>query len=112
MAEAILNSLGGGRFRAFSAGTGYSTPGVRSKALKGFTGLGAPSIDFVITLCDAAAGASCPVFPGSAVRALWAHPGPSRGRRPGRGGRVQGFTSLPYDSVDKLALKRMVHEAG
>lgn len=142
IAESLLNSLGGGRFRAFSAGSapsgrvnpialealvmnGYSVQGVRSKDMKEFTRSGAPPIDFVITLCDAAAGESCPVFQGRPVRAHWGVKDPAAVegsdvekrqafldvlgilRR-----RVQTFTSLPFESIDKLALKGLVHEIG
>jgi arsenate reductase len=142
IAECLLNGLGGGRFRGFSAGSapsgrvhpmaievlvqnGYSVSGVRSKDVKEFTRSGAPAIDFVITLCDAAAGESCPIFQGRPVRAHWSVPDPAAAqgsdaerrqafsrtlgvlRR-----RVQNFTGLPFESIDKLALKDMVHEIG
>jgi arsenate reductase len=142
IAEALLNSLGGGRFRAYSAGSapsgqvnpialevlamnGYSVQGVRSKDMKEFTRTGAPSFDFVITLCDSAAGESCPIFQGRPVRAHWGVRDPAAVdgsdaekrrafsevlgilRR-----RVQTFTSLPFESIDKLALKDLVHEIG
>lgn len=142
IAESLLNGLGGGRFRAFSAGSvpsgrvnpiaievlaknGYSTQGARSKDLKEFTRSGAPSIDFVITLCDAAAGESCPVFQGRPVRAHWSvgDPAAVEGSDAERRRafdevlgilrrRVQSFTSLPFESTDKLALKGLVHEIG
>jgi len=142
MAEALLNGLGGGRFRAYSAGSapsgrvnpialevlamnGYSTQGLRSKDMQELTGSGAPALDFVITLCDAAAGESCPVFHGHPVRAHWGVKDPAAFegsdaekrrvflevlgilRR-----RVQTFTSLPFESTDKLALKDLVVEIG
>jgi arsenate reductase len=134
MAEAILDSLGGRRFRGYSAGShpkgrvhpialevlaraGCRTAGLRSKDWSEFTGPDAPRIDYVITLCDAAAGEPCPAFPGKFVRAHWGMPDPAAVdgseeaelraflealatlRR-----RIQRFTSLPFSSVDAPAL--------
>lgn len=142
IAECLLNSLGGGRFRGFSAGSapsgrvnpiaievlvqnGYSVSGVRSKDMDEFTRPGAPAMDFVITLCDSAAGESCPAFPGHPVRTHWSvmDPVAERGSDAERRRafadvlgilrrRVQNFTSLPFESIDKIALKGMVHEIG
>src|ERR1700680_4527333 len=86
MAESILNALGGGRFQAFSAGShpagevhslaiealtrnGYPTWEAHSKGWEVFVRPTAPRIDVVITVCDAAAGESCPIFPGAPVSA-------------------------------------------
>jgi arsenate reductase len=142
MAEVLLKSLGGGRFRSFSAGShprgrvhplaietlskqGYDTAGVRSKDWGEFSAAGAPPIDFVITLCDEAAGEPCPLFPGRAVRAHWGLEDPARAqgsaedqRRAFREAlalirrRVQAFTSLPFDSVDPRALQSLIAEIG
>ena len=88
LAEAYLNSVGENRFRAFSAGShpagkvnpyaielleknGVSTRGLRSKAWDEFAAPGAPRIDFIITVCDQAAGETCPVWPGTPVSAHW-----------------------------------------
>lgn len=142
IAESLLNALGGERFRAFSAGShpsgrvnphaievlaanGYPVSGVRSKGWDEFARPGARPIDFVITVCDAAAGETCPVFPGRPVTAHWGVPDPAAVtgsdeekrrafadvlvtlRR-----RVQTLTSLPFDSVDKIALRSQLREIG
>jgi len=142
MAEALLNALGGGRFRAFSAGSrpagqvnsvalealergGYPTRGLRSKSWDEFAATGAPSIDFVITVCDSAAAETCPVFPGRPVSAHWGVPDPAavKGSDADKRAafaatlsvlrrRVQELTSLPFDSVDRIALRAALREIG
>ena len=94
MAEALLNAHGQGRYRAFSAGSHPSgrinpfvarllasmnlpTDGMRSKDWDEFATPGAPAMDYVITVCDQAAGESCPVWPGRPVTAHWGFPDPS-----------------------------------
>jgi arsenate reductase len=134
MAEALLNALGGRRFRGYSAGShpkgrvhpialevlaraGCATHGLRSKDWSEFTGPEAPRIDFVITLCDQAAREACPAFPGRFVRAHWGMPDPAAvdGSEEAElraflealatlRRRIQRFTSLPFSSVDGAAL--------
>jgi protein-tyrosine-phosphatase len=88
LAECLLQRLGQGRFRAFSAGSqskpaphpqtlallrelGYATEKLRSKSWDEFVGPGSPTIDLVVTVCDSAAGEACPRFPGSPARLHW-----------------------------------------
>ena len=93
-AEALLNQLGAGRFRAFSAGSqpadevhpltievlqrrGFDTAFARSKHWDEFAEAGAPELDFVFTVCDKAAGEVCPVWPGQPMSAHWGVPDPA-----------------------------------
>ncbi len=142
MAECALGRWGAGRFRAFSAGShpkgevhpltlatlralGYATEGLRSKSWDEFARPGAPPLDFVFTVCDAAAGEVCPVWPGQPITAHWGVEDPvafegSEDQRLRFFRRVYGylenriklFVSLPLDSLDRLALQRRVDEIG
>jgi len=142
LAEAILNARGGGRFRAHSAGTspsgevhpwvlqllgrlGHDTAGLRPKSWDEFAGPGAPRMDFVLALCDEAAGKTCPVWPGQPVSAHWGLPDPAAAQ----GGeaerrlaltetcrtlqrRIAAFASLPIASLDRPSLQRHVDDIG
>ncbi|HZF74913.1 MAG TPA: metalloregulator ArsR/SmtB family transcription factor [Acetobacteraceae bacterium] len=141
MAEAILNRVGEGRFRAFSAGSapsdtgplpevlsqlkalGHDVSGLRSKSWEEFCGSGAPRIDFVIALCDTLAGQVCPDFGETTITAAWPLPDPAKftGSAAERATllnelyaalhrRLGIFTSLPFASLDRMALKARVDE--
>ena len=141
LAEAILNHRGKARFRAFSAGshpTGkvnpgarallehlhIATAGLRSKAWDEFAKPGAPPLDFVITVCDNAAGETCPVWPGQPMTAHWgvadpAHVEPPEARTRAfqeayriLARRIELFTSLPFESLDRMAVGNQLREIG
>jgi arsenate reductase len=101
LAEALLNHLGAGRFKAYSAGSsprenqrpnplglqvlqqaGISTEGLRSKSWEEFAAPGAPHMDLIITVCDNAAGEVCPIWPGHPATAHWGYADPSAGNAP------------------------------
>lgn len=136
LAEGILRSLGGDRFRAYSAGSrpkgevnplalkvlesyGHPTDGFRSKSWDEFATPDAPVMDFVFTVCDSAAGEACPVWPGQPVTAHWGIEDPAavEGSAIERErafvtayrymkNRIAAFTALPFDRLDAVALKR------
>lgn len=140
--EAILNDLGKGRFKAFSAGTdpkgdvnlrtidllrtaGHDVAGLYSKSWNEFTGPGAPNLDFVITVCDDAAGESCPVWPGEPMLAHWGIPDPAVAtgtdaevavafddaylmlKR-----RIDLMLALPVEKLDRMVLASRLKEIG
>jgi arsenate reductase len=142
MAEGILNSLAGGRFIAYSAGSHPSgavhplalatleslripNAGYRSKDWSEFAAPGAPALDFVFTVCDTAAGEVCPVWPGQPLTAHWgvADPAAFRGseaetRQCFRDTaivlkrRIEFLLALPIASLDRLSIQRAVDDIG
>lgn len=141
LGEVLFNSLGGGIFKAYSAGShpagkvnpgalewlqanGHSTEGLRSKSWDEFSQPGAPEFDFVITVCDNAAGEVCPVWYGAPMMAHWGIPDPAHiegmdARRDAfnkaaeqLARRIQLFLSLPIDDLDKPTLKEKLAEIG
>jgi arsenate reductase len=142
LAEALLNHLGAGRFNAYSAGsfpTGRVNPhalalldrmgipagSARSKSWDEFATPGAPPIDFVITVCDAAAGETCPVWPGHPVTAHWGVEDPARAsgsetevtnafRHAFRvlEHRIRAFVALPAASLGDPQLQQQLDEIG
>ncbi len=140
MAEAVLNRLGNGRFRAFSAGShpvgevnplarelleaqGCPTASLRSKSWDEFSTPDAPQMDFIFTVCDNAAGEVCPVWPGHPVSAHWGLPDPAAvcgteaEKRMAFANtlrmlkrRIDSFTRLPIDSLGALGLVKKLKE--
>ena len=140
LAEAILEREGGGRFRAFSAGShpkgevhpaaiellralGFPTDGLRSKSWDEFAGPDAPEIDFVFTVCGNAAGEACPVWPGKPIAAHWGIEDPAAVEGPGQAEafrhavhaierRIALFLALPVESIDPATLSGRLREIG
>lgn len=142
LAEALLNQLGAGRFKAFSAGShpkgavhpftmdllersSLPTDGIRSKSWDEFAQPNAPKLDFVFTVCDDAANEECPVWPGQPMTAHWGMPDPvaATGTETVRRlafadtarmlrNRISIFISLPIKSLDKLSLQNRIDEIG
>ncbi len=142
MAEALFNELGGGRVQAYSAGSqpvgsvnpgalrqlrkeGHSIDALRSKSWDEFSGPEAPDIDIVITVCDSAAGESCPIWSGSPVTVHWGIPDPADASDDETDAvfdqayvqlrtRIEQTLELPLESLDvryrKDALQR-IHDA-
>lgn len=140
IAEAVLNRLGEGRFRAFSAGSApagrihpraltllnamaYPTMGLRSKSWNEFRVDDAPEMDFVFTVCDSIAAEICPAWPGQPIVAHWGGPDPAaiEGADAAKAvafaetlrivhNRISLFVSLPMRALDKLCLNRRLDE--
>ena len=142
LAEGILARDGHGKFRAYSAGSqpkgivnpfaikvlqnfGYSTEGLSSKSWDVFASSDAPKMDFVFTVCDNAAGETCPLWPGQPMTAHWgiADPASVEGTDLDKErafieafrfmrNRIQAFISLPMSAIDKMALKQELSTIG
>jgi protein-tyrosine-phosphatase len=142
VAEAILNKIGAGKFRGHSAGSqpkgqvnpntlrllrslGYDTSEFRSKSWTEFTRPGAPSLDFVFTVCDNAAGETCPIWPGQPMTAHWGIPDPAEAKGSEaeialafKGAyrmlhqRIGIFVALPVQSLDRLTLQSKLRDIG
>jgi protein-tyrosine-phosphatase len=142
LAESLLNYLGQGRFRAFSAGSypkgvvnrlalellrqeGLPITNLRSKSWDEYAAPGAPPIDFIFTVCDNAAGEACPVWPGKPTSAHWGIPDPaavagdeSERRQAFRrafdslDARIQRLIALPLETLEPKKLKEALQEIG
>lgn len=142
LAEAILAHVGKGRFRAYSAGShpagkvnpwalellarqGLAVTDLRSKSWDEFAATSAPHFDFVITVCDNAAGEVCPAWPGQPITAHWGIEDPAavEGSDDAKrrafskafnemNRRISVFTSLPLTKLDTIAIKRELDQIG
>jgi protein-tyrosine-phosphatase len=142
LAESLLNRMGGGRFVAYSAGSfpkgqvhplaielldslQLPTAGLRSKSWDEFATADAPPIDFIFTVCDAAAGEVCPVWPGKPVTAHWGIPDPAavegsdemrrkafKDALSAMQARLRLFTNLRLDALDRMSLQHELDRIG
>ncbi|MFD1328826.1 arsenate reductase ArsC [Mycoplana ramosa] len=142
LAEAILEKEGGGRFKAYSAGSqpkgevnphalrelqalGYPSEGFSSKSWDVFAEPGAPQMDFIFTVCDSAAGEACPVWLGHPMTAHWGVEDPAAvtgsdieiQRAFAQAARflknrIMAFLSLPLESIDRIALETRLRQIG
>jgi arsenate reductase (thioredoxin) len=142
IAECILNRLGQGKSRGFSAGSmprgsvhpyaldllrnqNYDVSGLRSKSWDEFAAPGSPDMDFVFTVCDNAANEVCPIWPGQPMTAHWGVPDPSAAEGSEAEKRfafadchrmlyhrIAIFVALPTNSLDRLALQKKLDEIG
>ena len=142
LAESLVNHWGNGRFRGFSAGSHpkgevhpialellrrmhLPTADLRSKSWDEFAAPGAPTLDFVFTVCDNAAGETCPYWPGQPMTAHWGIPDPAAvtGSEADKWlafsaafkaleNRIKLFTSLPIASIDRIKLKERLDAIG
>ncbi len=142
LAESILRKAGAGKFQSYSAGShpkgmvnpfalkvlaahGYPTDGLRSKSWNELAGPGAPAMDFVVTVCDSAAGEACPLWRGSPVTAHWGIEDPAAVegsdldkerafeqafRYLSR--RIEAFASLPVSGLDAIKLRAELSRIG
>ncbi len=142
LAEALMNQAGEARFKAHSAGShptgvvnphalqtlrdmGVSAMGARSKSWDEFATADAPTMDFVFTVCDSAAGEVCPFWPGQPVTAHWGLPDPAaangseedvrlafRAAAVTLKRRIDLMLSLPFGTLDTMAIQRQVRDIG
>ncbi|MBU1375145.1 MAG: arsenate reductase ArsC [Alphaproteobacteria bacterium] len=142
LAEALMNNLGAGRFQAYSAGSmpkgevnphafplvralGFQDSDFRSKPWDEFAIPGAPQLDFVITVCDNAAGEVCPIWPGQPISAHWGIPDPAAAtgtdaeiavafREAARllRNRISLLLALPVEKLDRMSLLAKTREIG
>ena len=142
LAEALIEHWGRGRFKGYSAGSfprgsvhplaikplerlNLRTTGLRSKSWDEFAQPGAPKMDFVLTVCDQAAGEVCPIWPGNPITAHWGVPDPAavegteierrnafRDALRALENRIKLFVALPIDKLDRMAATREVDQIG
>ena len=140
LGEAVMNKLGDRRFRAYSAGSqpkgqvhpmalsvlqglGFDTTDMRSKSWDEFAGAGAPQFDFIFTVCDNAAGETCPVWIGHPMTAHWGIEDPAAIEGAGQReaflqalrylqNRIALFLALPISSLDDMAMRRKLKDIG
>src|ERR1700675_803335 len=142
LGESIVNQLGQGRFRGFSAGSQprgavhpyaldllnslrFPVEGLRSKSWEVFAEPGAPPMDFIFTVCDDAAGEACPIWPGHPMTAHWGVPDPAavqgseierraafRQAFAALENRIKIFLSLPLETLDKMTLQARLDAIG
>lgn len=142
MAEALLNTMGHGRFKAYSAGSlpgqgvnpfalekakslGYDTSTLRSKSWDEFAAPDAPQMDFIITVCDNAAGEVCPIWPGHPISAHWGFEDPAAAIGTDEqkrvvfdkifrqiSTRISLFANMPIDKLEKAAIHRELTAIG
>ena len=140
LAEALLNRDGAGRFRAFSAGSfpkgavhpmalqvlreqGLPAEGFRSKSWDEFAAPGAPKIHYIITVCDNAAGETCPIWPGKPITAHWGIEDPAAVEGEGQNdafilalrrleSRIAAFLALPAGEMEEVTLQGRLREIG
>ena len=142
LGEAIMDRVGAGKFKGLSAGSHpkgavhpialellqhleHPTAQLRSKSWDEFAAPGAPPLDFVFTVCDNAAGETCPYWPGQPMTAHWGLPDPAavtgshadqwrafRETYAALERRIQAFTSLPFATLERLALQKRLDDIG
>ncbi|NSY19799.1 arsenate reductase ArsC [Neorhizobium sp. AL 9.2.2] len=142
LAESVLRKIGAGKFNAYSAGSQpkgnvnpmaldvlvghkFPTEGLRSKSWDEFAGAEAPQLDFIFTVCDNAAGESCPVWPGKPMTAHWGIEDPAAVEGTDAEKRIAfttalrymklriaAFAALPLQSLERISLTAKLQEIG